>query len=147
MQNEAHLQRWRAKTKRGSILKAISSEINKVNAFFLIAGADRPSEDTPAEDATEQQHPKSILPAPAESEDFDISEQERPSSSSLTANMETQNKSTRGAGFASETSDLFSQSSFNLFSNDPTCWPDLYQMQSNVTSQKEGLNKMTQIFP
>ena len=35
--------------------------INKVNAFFLVVQADRPSEDTPAEDATGQQHPKFIL--------------------------------------------------------------------------------------
>ena len=99
----------------------------------MVAQADRPSEDNPAEDATGQQHPKSILSAPAESEDFDISEQERPSGSSLTANMETQNESTRGVGVASEISDLFLQPSFNPFSNDPTCWPDLYQMHSDVT--------------
>ena len=109
----------------------------------MVAQADRPSEDTPAEDATGQQHPKLILPASAESEDFIISEQERPSGSSLTANMETQNESTRGVGVASETSDLFPQSSFNPFSNDPTCWPNLYQMHSDVTSSKEGLNKLT----
>ena len=113
----------------------------------MVARADRPSEDTPAEDAIGQQHPKSVLPAPAESEDFDISEQERSSGSSLTANMETQNESTRGVGVASEILDLFPQLSFNPFSNDPTCWPDLYQMHSDVTSSKEGLNKLTQIFP
>ena len=115
--------------------KAVSSrqsaaKINKVNAFFLVAQVDRPSKDTPAENAMGQQHPKSILPAPAESEDFDISEQERPSGSSLTANMETQNESIRGVGVASETSDLFPQPSFNPFSNDPTYWPDLYQISA-----------------
>ena len=115
--------------------------------FFLVAQTDRSSEDTSTENATGQQQPKPILPAPAESEDFDISEQERPSNLSLTANMEMQNESTRCVGIASEISDIFPQPSFNRFSNDPTCWPDLYQMHSDVTSSKEGLNKLTQIFP
>ena len=113
----------------------------------MVAQADRPSEDTPAEDEKGQQHQKSILPAPAESEDFNISEQERPTGSSLTANMETQNESTRVVGVASEISDLFPKPSFDPFSNDPTCWPDLYQMYSDVTSSKERLNKLKQIFP
>ena len=109
----------------------------------MVVQADRLSEDTPAEYATGQQHPKSILPAPAESEDFDVSEQEQPSGSSLTADMEMLNESTRGVGVASETSDLFPQPLFNPFSNDPPCWPDLYQMHSDVTSSKEGHNKLT----
>ena len=135
------------KNEKKQHIKASSSEINKVNAFFLVAQADRPNEDTSAEDATGQQHPKSILPAPAKAKGFDISELERPFSSSSTDNMETQNESRKGTDVASETSDLFPQPSFNLFSNDPTCWPDLCQMPSDVTSSKEGLNKLTQIFP
>ena len=120
-----------------------AAKLTKLTRFFLVAQANRPSEDTPAEDATGQQHPKSILPAPTESEDFEISEQERPSGSPLAANMETQSESTRCVGVASETSNLFPQPSFNPFSNDPTCWPYLYQMHSDVTSSKEGLNKLT----
>ena len=111
--------------------------------MFLVAQADRPSEDTPAEDATGQQHPKFILPTPAELEEIDISEQEQSSGSLSTANMEMQNEITRGVGVASETSNLVPQPSFNPSSNDPTCWPDLYQMHSDVTSSKEGLNKLT----
>ena len=131
------------KRKEAASSRQSTAKLTKLTRFFLVAQADRPSEDTPPEDATGQLHPKSILPAPAESKDFDISEQERPSGSSLTTNMETQNESTRGVCVASETSDLFPQPSFNPFSNDPTCWPDLYQMHSDVTSSKEGLNKLT----
>ena len=102
------------KRKEAASSRQSAAKLTKLTRF-LVAQADRPSEYTPAEDATEQQHPKSILPAPAESEDFDISEQERPSDSSLIANMETQNESIRGVGVASETSDLFPQPSFNPF--------------------------------
>ena len=135
------------KRKEAASSRQSPAKLTKLTRFFLVAQADRPSEDTPAENATEQQHPKSLLPAAAESEDFDISEQERLSGFSLTANMETQNESTRDVGVASETSNLFPQPSFNPCSNDPTCWPDLYQMHSDVTSSKEGLNKLTHIFP
>ena len=83
------------KRKEASSLRQSAAKLAKLTRFFWAAQADKPSEDTPAKNATGQQHPKSILPAPAESEDFDLSEQERPSSSSSTANMETQNKSTR----------------------------------------------------
>ena len=135
------------KRKEAASSKAISSEINKVNAFFLVAQADGPSEDTPAQDATGQQHPKFILPAPAELEDFDISEQERPSGSSLTANMETQNESTRGVGVASETLDLFPQPSFNPFSNDPTCWPDFISNAQRCDIVKRGPQPVDINFP
>ena len=131
------------KRKEAASSRQSAAKLTKLMRFFLVAQADRPSEDAPAEDATGQQHPKSILPAPAESEDFDISEQERPSGFSLTGNMEMQKESIRGVGVASEISDLFAQPSFNPFSNDPTCWPDLYQMHTDVASSKEGHIKLT----
>ena len=95
------------KRKEAASLRQSAAKLTILTCFFSVAQADRPDKDTPAEDATGQQHPKFILPAPAEPEDFDISEQQRSSGSSLTANMETQNESTRRAGVASETSDLF----------------------------------------
>ena len=118
------------KRKEAASSRQSAAKLTKSTRFFLVAQADKPSEQTPAEDATGQQHPKSILPARAELKNFDISEQERPSGSSLTANMETQNESTRRIGVSSETSDVFPQPSFNPFSNDPTCWPDLYQISA-----------------
>ena len=129
------------------LFKAISSEIDKVKAFFSVAQADRPSEDTPAEDATGQQHPKSVLQSPAEPEDFDISEQERPSGSLLIANMETQNENTRRVGVASETSDLFLQPSFISFSNDPACWPDFISNAQRCGIVKRGPQQVDINFP
>ena len=133
--------------KRGSIFKAINSEINKVNAFFSVEQADRPSEDTPDEDATGQQHPKSILPAPAKPKDFDISEKERSFGYSLTAKMETQNESTRRVGVASQTSDLFPQPSFNPLSNDPACWPDFISNAQRCDIVKRGPQQVDINFP
>ena len=64
------------KRKEAASSRQSAAKLTKLTRFFLVVQADRLSEDTPAEYATGQQHPKSILPAPAESEDFDISEQE-----------------------------------------------------------------------
>ena len=135
------------KRKEAASSRQSAAKLTKLTRFFSVAQADRPSEDTPAEDATGQQHPKSILPAPAEPEDFDISEQERPSGFSLTANMETQNECTRCVGVASETSDLFPQPSLNPLLNDPACWPDFISNAQRCDIVKRGPQQVDINFP
>ena len=63
--------------------------------------------------------------------------------SSLTANMERKTKVQEVLVLHQKHQDLFPQPSFNPFLNNPACWPDLYQMYSDVTLSKEGLNEMT----
>ena len=131
------------KRKEAASSRQSAAKLTKLTRFFSVAQTDRPSEDTPAEDTTGQQHPKSIRPAPENPEDFGISEQERPSGSSSTANMERQNESTRRVGVASQTSDLFSQPFSILFRMTQLAGQISYQMHSGVTSSIEGLNKLT----
>ena len=126
------------KRKEAASSRQSAAKLTKLMCFFSVAQAHRQSEETPAEKITGQQHQKSILPAPAEPKDFNISEQDRPSASTLTANMETQNESTGRVGVASETSDSFPQPPFNPLSNDPGCWPDFISNAQRCDIVKRG---------
>ena len=135
------------KQKEAAVSRLSAAKLSKLTRFFSVAQADRPSEDTPAENATGQQHPNNILSAPADPEDLDISEQEQPSGSSLTSNLETRNENTRRVGVALETSDLFPQLSFNPLSNDRACWPDFISNAQRCDIVKRGPQQVDINFP